>query len=70
MYNYNKLLGKMAELGITKDDLAKKIGMSRTTLYFKLNCESEFTQDEIQKCTEILDFPRSEIPLYFFNTNV
>lgn len=70
MYNYNKLLGKMAELGITKDDLAKKIGMSRTTLYFKLNCESEFTQDEIQKCAEILDFPRSEIPLYFFNTNV
>ena len=48
MYNYNKLLGRITELGMTKDDLAKKIGMSRTTLYYKLNCESEFTQEEIQ----------------------
>lgn len=55
---------------MTKEDLAKKIGMSRTTLYYKLNCESEFTQEEIQRCAEILAFPSREIPLYFFNTNV
>lgn len=55
---------------MTKDDLAKKIGMSRTTLYYKLNCESEFTQEEIQRCAEVLDFPSQEIPLYFFNTSV
>lgn len=70
MYNYNKLLGRITELGMTKDDLAKKIGMSRTTLYYKLNCESEFTQEEIQRCAEVLDFPSQEISLYFFNTNV
>lgn len=70
MYNYNKLLGRITELGMTKDDLAKKIGMSRTTLYYKLNCESEFTQEEIQRCAEVLDFPSQEIPLYFFNTSV
>ena len=65
-YNYAKLIGRMAELNITRDALADAIGISRAALYHKLRSDTEFTQDEIKKCVEVLNMEQRDIPLYFF----
>lgn len=64
-YNYSKLIGRMAELNVSQDLLAKKIGISRSTLFNKLRSNTEFTQDEINACVRVLDLNQSEIPEYF-----
>lgn len=69
-YNYSKLIGRMAELGITKRNLAKSIHMGRTTLYKKLCSDSQFTQEEIGKIIIVLCLKSNDIPQYFFTLNV
>lgn len=69
-FNYTKLYGRMAELGISKEKLAQMIGMSRSSLYKKLISSREFTQSEIIQCAEILNISLLDIPEYFFTVNV
>lgn len=69
-FNYAKLYGRMAELGISKEKLAQMIGMSRSSLYKKLISSREFTQSEIIQCAEILNISPLDIPEYFFTVNV
>lgn len=67
-YDYSKLYGRMAELGITREKLAKQLEISRSTLYSKLTSRTEFTQDEIRRCVEILRLDVRDLSLYFFRT--
>ncbi|WP_292018432.1 DUF739 family protein [Megasphaera sp. UBA4382] len=69
-YNYSKLIGRLAEMGITRDEFASKIGVSRTALYNKMQSETEFTQDEIKKSVDVLNIPWNDISLYFFTLKV
>lgn len=69
-FNYAKLYGRMAELDISKEKLAKMIGISRSSLYKKLLSDREFTQKEIMKCADILKIAPLDIPSYFFTLNV
>lgn len=69
-YNYMKMLGRMAEVGISRESLSKKMGISRTSLYKKLKSETEFTQDEIKSCAKILRLSDTDIPEYFFTPKV
>lgn len=69
-FDYSKLRGKIKEKFGTQENFAKKIGMSRTTLSQKLNNINEFTQQEINVSTEILDISTEEIPTYFFTLQV
>lgn len=34
-YDYSKLYGRMAEMGITREELARQLEISRSTLYSK-----------------------------------
>lgn len=54
--NTAKLKGKMRELDVTQENLAKQIGMSLSTLNRKLQEEdgSSFTIGEVVKITEAL----------------
>lgn len=65
-FDYSKLHGKIREKCKTQAEFAKRMGMSRTTLSAKLNNNSEFTQQEINKATELLNLQQIEIPIYFF----
>lgn len=65
-YNYSKLLGRMRECGFTQAELARKVGISETTLNLTLNNNRGFKQDEITKTCEVLDIPMSAVPEYFF----
>ncbi|WP_257721857.1 helix-turn-helix domain-containing protein [Faecalibaculum rodentium] len=59
---------EMRKQGISMHDLAQKLGMSRSTLYRKLNGITEFTLGEIQ---ETLDFLGLESPAgIFFKSEV
>ena len=62
--SFGKLKGKMAEVGITQNALAKSLGMSRSSLSLKMNGKREFTLAELRIIVEVLNIgdPRS----YFF----
>lgn len=65
-YKYNKLFGRLAEMGLTREDYAKAIGTSRSSLAAKLNSQRDFTQAEISESVKVLKIPMSEISTYFF----
>lgn len=65
-YNYGKLLGRMREKRMTQTCLAKKVGISETSMNFSLNNKRDFKQEEILSVCEQLEIPLSRIPEYFF----
>lgn len=70
-YDYNKLRGKIKEVCGTQEVFAEKIGIGRVTLSQRLNCQSEFSQDEILKACDVLNLDiEKEIPIYFFTLKV
>ena len=64
--NYSMLRGRIKEKLKNEYDLAKELECSKATLSKKLNNETDFTQDEIEKVCWILEIDRKEIPSYFF----
>ena len=66
MYNYSKLLGRIRECGLTQEQLATAVGISKYTLSAKLNNKFSFTQAEIDGICRVLDISNDEIGEYFF----
>ena len=64
--NYSMLRGKIKEKLKNEYVLAKELKCSKATLSKKLNNETDFTKDEIEKVCRILEIDRKEIPSYFF----
>lgn len=69
-FDYSKLLGRIKEYGFTQESLALAIGMSVSTLSFKLNSKAFFTQKEIIKICDLLGIVFTEIGIYFFKQKV
>lgn len=65
-FNHSKLLGRIRECGFTQEQLAKAVGMSKTTLNAKLNNQFYFTAKDIYAICAVLNIPTSEIGEYFF----
>lgn len=65
-FNYSKLRGKIVEKFTTHTNFAKALGVSHTSLSYKLTGKRYFDSYEIYKCTELLDIPINEIADYFF----
>lgn len=63
---YDKLLGKITEVCRTRENFAKAIGISGTSLQSKLSGRTEFKQSEIATACEVLSIDEKDIPLYFF----
>lgn len=55
MLNRNKLIGKMAERGMTQRALAEVLGCAENTLSDKLNGKREFRLDEASRICDVLD---------------
>ena len=62
--SFGKLKGKMAEVGITQNALAKSLGMSRSSLSLKMNGKREFTLAELRIIVEVLNI--DDTRSYFF----
>lgn len=65
-FNHSKLLGRIRECGFTQEQLAKAIGISKTTLSAKLNNQYYFTAEEMYAICGVLNIEISEIGEYFF----
>lgn len=65
-FNHSKLLGRIRECGFTQEQLAEAIGVSKTTLSAKLNCQFYFTAKEMYAICNVLNIPLCEIDEYFF----
>ncbi len=65
-YDYSKLLGRLREKKITQSELAKKLGISETSLNFSLNNKRPFKQSEISQICDCLTIPDECIDTYFF----
>ena len=69
-FDYSKLKGRIKEVLGTQEVYAEKIGLSRTSLSLRLSGKLEFTQQEIRKSCDALEFEPSEILAYFFTIEV
>lgn len=70
VFNYSKLRGRIKEVCGTQEAFADAIGIGRVSLSQRLNNQLEFSQQEMFKAADVLSFPYSEIPNYFFNEDV
>lgn len=68
--NKNKLKGKIRERGLTYQKLAKKIGISVTSVNYKVNGQNLFNHEEMIKLREILRLTDNEIIEIFFHKAV
>lgn len=69
-FDYSKLRGRIKEVYDTQERFAAAIGISRGSLSQRLNNILDFSQSEMEKAADLLNFPRGEIPIYFFSLKV
>ena len=67
MIDANKIRGRITEMGMTHQQVAKEIGMSAKTFSIKLN-NGKFGLDEADKMVEVLKIDQPE--KYFFKNVV
>lgn len=65
-FDYSKLKGRIVEKKENQENLANEIGITKTTLNFKLNNKIAFKQSEIILLSNLLDISKDEISEYFF----
>ena len=58
---------EMKKKGVSKNDLAKRLGIDRATLYRKIKGDTEFKLNEIRNIKEYLQLPNDVIDSIFFN---
>lgn len=60
---------KVAQIraGLTKEDIAKILGLNSVTVYRKINGESEFTLSELRTLKRIFGLSNDDVDRIFFN---
>lgn len=66
MVNVQKLRGRMVEMAINADSLAKEIGINAGTLYRRFKKPEEFTVREVYGIAEVLHLSAQELDAIFF----
>lgn len=66
MINSGKIKGRMVELGLTQEKVAKEIGIAQATLNQKINNVRPMDLEEAEKLSEILGLRPDEFCIYFF----
>lgn len=69
-YDYSKLKGKIKEVYGTQAAFAEAMNMAQTSLSFKLNNTSEWSQEEMETAMDLLRIPRTSVRTYFFTHQV
>lgn len=70
MTNSLKLRSVILEKGFTQDQIAEKLGISSTSLNYKINNKTEFKASEIKKLSEILELTQDQVNDIFFAEDV
>lgn len=66
MFDYSNLFGLMASKGITRKELAQKIGMAQTYFSSVLRKGRPFTTDVVYRIAMVFDIQPEDIGRYFF----
>ena len=66
MRTYGALRERIRAKFVTIGAFADAMGKNRSTVSQKLNSLVSWTQDEMETACELLEFPKSDIPKYFF----
>lgn len=66
MRTYGALREKIRAKFGTIGAFAEAMGKDRSTISQKLNGFVSWTQDEMELASDLLDFPKTDIPKYFF----
>lgn len=66
--NYSHLKGKIVEKCGSQNTFSQKLGISKQALSKKMNNQSHFSQEQIQKSIEILQLNETEVIKCFFNS--
>lgn len=66
-YGYAKLKGRIVEKYGSQSEFARALGISRQTMYEKMNCKTGISQKDIEQWSDMLNINKSEIPEYFFS---
>ena len=66
MLNIAKVRGRMAELNITRKDVAKELNIATATASQKLNRVRPMNLDEAEKLAILLKIPDEQFGEYFF----
>lgn len=70
MINTNKLKGRMVELGITQDEMAKELNIAQSTLNLKLNGKRPMQISEAEAISNMLKINAGEFGIYFFSLEI
>lgn len=70
IFDFGKLQGRIKELHITQDSVAKYLDINKSTFSLKINNQVPFSQDEINQMITFLKIPDEEIKVYFFKEKV
>ena len=70
IFDYQKLKGRIVEKKENQENLANEMGITKTTLNFKLNNKISFKQYEIITLGKLLEIPKDELAEYFFTLKV
>ena len=66
MRTYGALRERIRTKFRTNEAFADAMGKDRSTISLKLNGRVSWTQDEMEAASELLEFPKDDIPRYFF----
>lgn len=66
MLNVDKIRGRMSELRITQQDVAKALNLAAPTVSQKLNRVRPMDLDEAEKLAELLGITNEQFGEYFF----
>lgn len=65
MVDTGRIKQRMAELGLTQNDIAECLGIARPTANQKINNVRKLDIDEVKKLSELLGIKNAEIWEYF-----
>lgn len=65
----NPIEFKIAQIraGVSKEDIAKYLGVNLATVYRKFNGESDFTLSELRKLKKVLHLSKEDVDRIFFS---
>lgn len=65
-YTYNKLRGRIVEKYGTQEKFAEALGMTKQGISLKMTGKTAFSQNDINRWSELLGIKTEQIADYFF----
>lgn len=68
MFNENRFNAQLALIGMSKGELAERMGIDKSTLYRKIKDNGRFDREEIRDLIAIMRIEPKDVDAIFFET--